>query len=274
LEFRIEIAGGRVACKQDGSESFTVPLKDFIDTIGENIDCLVLSEAIPDGVSFVRRRGDAVVLAIEEKPTLRTVRWLADESTVPYGKGAVYRDVALAFPFVVIIVALRGGALTGYQQCFFRTAPLRNLSDPLFCPNLYNVAEAYGMKCWLCLANLKKNLAALHWEEKVAEIRRHIWGSTFNRSSEANEGNSYWQTMRNSDPRIASVQTWEQESKKDRAFPLKVRWRPAGKTVGQVMEEMLAVLAPAGPLCTVEELIRLANLCASRRRSWLTPFKK
>ncbi|HLG19154.1 MAG TPA: hypothetical protein VI895_04965 [Bdellovibrionota bacterium] len=274
MEFRIEIVGDRVACKQDGGEAFAVALKDFIDAVEDHGDCVALSEAIPDGVSFIRRRGDVVVLAVEEKPTLRTVRWLADESPVPYGKGAIYRQATLAFPFVVIVAALRCGALTGYQQCFFRTSSLRYLSDPLFCPNLYNVAEAYGMKCWLCLVGLKKNLAALHWQEKINEIRAHLWGSSFNRSSEVNEGNSYWQTMRKIDPRVATLQTWEEESRRDRAFPLKIRWQPAGKSVGQVMDEMLAVLAPARPLCSVAELVQLLNLCASRRRSWLAPFKK
>jgi hypothetical protein len=52
--------------------------------------------------------------------------------------------------------------------------PMQRLDDPLYFPNLYNVAAGYGQQCWLCLANLKKNLVPLPWEEKVREVRAHL----------------------------------------------------------------------------------------------------
>jgi len=278
MELSIEIAGERVRCKQNGKEALSASLADFLAILVQHGDVSALSDdAIPEGVRFLHRRGEAVVLVIEEKPQPRTVRWLADESPVPYGRGAVYRTARLAFPFIVLIVALRSGALTGYQQCFYRTASVQHLDDPLFFPNLYNVAKGYRQQCWLCLANLRKNLAPLAWEEKVREIRTHLWGAGFNQSSEVHEGNSYWQTMRSVDPRLSSLTMWEAESKKDSFFPLTVKWQPVGKTVGEVVNEMLSMVAPSPLSPSVEGLSQLLTLCSTKngtRRKWRLPFHR
>jgi hypothetical protein len=269
----IEVVGEKVVYKQGGREVMAVPVADFIKAVTEQSDQRSLPEAIPEGVRFIHRRGDAAVVVIEEKPQLRTVRWLADNSQAPYGQKAAYRTARLAFPFVVIIVALRNGGLTGYQQCFYRTTPLQRLSDPLLYPNLYNVANGYGQICWLCLANLKKNLTPLSWEEKIREIRNHVWGAGFNQSSEMHEGMSYWQTMRGIDRRVAGLSAWEEASKQDPFFTLQVKWLPAGKSVGEVAEQMLSAIVPPRRLTSALELTQLLNLCSRSEGSkkWLFP---
>ncbi len=197
MHLSIEIAADQVNCLQDGTKAFTASLTDFLAALAERSDPPSLLEAIPEGVRFIRRRNDVVVLVLEEQPQVRTVRWLADESSVPFGNGAIYRTARLAFPFVVTVLAFRAGGLTGYQQCFYRTGPLASLSDALLLPNLYNVAaDVYGQRCWLCLANLQTDLRPLSWQNKVREIRKHMWGTGFNRSSEIHEGTSYWTAMR------------------------------------------------------------------------------
>ena len=135
------------------------------------------------------------MLALEEKPTVRTVRWLADDSPEPYGKSARYKTARLAFPFVVLVVAFRGGALTGQSQCFYRVGPLADPSDELLLPNLFNVAKAYNQDCWVCLLNMEESLKALSWSGKVHAIWNHIFGASFNKSSEEHEGMSYWSTL-------------------------------------------------------------------------------
>jgi hypothetical protein len=262
MDLRIEIVGEQAVCKQDGTKAFAAPLKDFLAALKDQIDLTPLPEAIPEGVRFVRKRGDAVVLVIEEHPQLRTVQWLADESSAPFGKGAIYRTAQLAFPFIVAVLAFRGGGLTGYQQCFFRTAPLNHLSDPLYLPNLYNVAVGYGQQCWLCLANLKTDLRPLSWNEKVREIRRHLWGAGFNRSSEVHEGMSYWTKMRSIDRRFETLEKWEQASREDAFFPLGIAWKPAGRTVGDVVEEMIAWVAPPPPTTVAQWVQTLSVLTA------------
>jgi hypothetical protein len=261
MDLRIEIAADTVVCRQNGVTAFSASLKDFLATLAERTDAEPLAEAIPDGVRFVRRRGDAVVLVLEETPQVRTVNWLEDERGAPFGRGAKYRMARLAFPFVVVVLAFRGGTLTGFQQCFYRTARLSSLSDPLLLPNLYNVANGYGQRCWLCLAGLRTNLAELSWNDKVREIRGHFWGAGFNRSSEIHEGMSYWSTMRAIDPRVDSLDAWERASLADHYFTLNVAWRPAGVTVGGVIDEMIARVSPPAPT-TVAQLAQALGLSA------------
>jgi hypothetical protein len=272
MDLRIEIGTDQVECRQDGTRAFAAPLKEFLAALDERADVLPLPEAIPEGVRFVRRRGNAVVLVIEEKPQQRTVRWLSDESSTPFGKGAIYRTARLAFPFVVAVLAFRGGALTGQQQCFYRVEPLRRLSDPLLLPNLYNVAAAYGQQCWLCLANLRTDLRPLSWNDKVREIRRHLWGAGFNRSSEIHEGMSYWTTMRKVDRRVETIETWEEASREDPFFPLKVAWRPAGRTVGDVINEMIGRVGPP-PVVTVAQVAQVLSLLAARAAKLAAPSR-
>ncbi len=270
MDLRIEIAGDRAVCKQDGKEAFSVGLQEFLKAVVEQADYLSLPDAIPEGVCFIRRRRGVVVLVIEEKPLVRTVRWLADDSPAPFGPGAVYRPARLAFPFGIVMVALHHGALTNFQQCFYRTSPLRSLSDPLFLPNLLNVADTPAQKCWLCLVNMHKDLTALTWPQRVAEIRKHFWGAGFNRSSEAHEGNSYWQRSA-VDPRVATVAAWERESQRDPFFPLHLPWRPAGKTVGQAIEEMMRAVCPNPRPTVAAELVPLLVPAGNpaARRLWL-----
>jgi hypothetical protein len=266
MDVRLEIVADQVVCRQDGAAAFTASLTDFLAALADRTDSPPLLEAIPDGVRFVRRRGKVVVMVLEDAPQVRTVKWLTEDSSDPYGAAAEYRTVRLAFPFVVTVLAFRNGNLTGYQQCFFRTAPLGQLSDSLLLPNLYNVANGHGQQCWLCLANLQTDLGPLSWNEKVRQIRRHMWGASFNRSSEIHEGMSYWGAMRKVDRRVSTLETWEKATQEDPFFPLNVTWKPAGQTVGHVVEEMMNRLG-APPPATAAHLVQLLAVLAAPKRS-------
>jgi hypothetical protein len=263
MDLRIEIVADQVMCRQDGNTAFAAPTHDFVSALAERADFCVFPGMIPNGVRFVRRRGNAIVLVVEDGPQLRTVRWLVDNSSAPYGKNAVYHTARLAFPFVVMVLAFRDGGLTGFQQCFYRTAPLSQLSDPLLLPNMFNVANGHGQQCWLCLANLKVDLRPLSWNDKLQAIREHLWYAGFNKSSEVHEGNSYWSTMRQVDRRYETIETWEQASREKPYFPLEVPWKPAGQTVGDVIEHMIGSVSPP-PLTTVPHLAQLVSLLARR----------
>lgn len=272
MDLRIEIADEQVVCRQDGRVAFSAPLTGFVTALSDRADRLSLPEPIPEGVRIVRQRGDVVVLVLEEQPQVRTVQWLADESPVPFGVGAVYRTARLAFLFIITVVAFRAGGLTGYQQCFYRTEPIGALSDTLFYPNLYNVADGFGQTCWLCLVNLRCDLSSLSWNDKVREIRRHLWGAAFNQSSELHEGMSYWAAMRTIDPHYKSLAAWEEASRTDPFFPLKVQWQPSGRTLAEVVDGMLERV---GPRClqTASDLAQVmmsltANRPRARRAKW------
>ena len=265
MDVRIEIAGDRVILKQDEQEALSVPLTTFLASLVERSDTAPFPDAIPEGVVFVRRRGDFVALVIEEKPKARTVSWLTDDSPKHFGPDARYRKVRLAFPFVVLVIVFRGGNLTGLQQCFYRREPLTSLDNPLCFPNLYNVANGHGQLCWLCLANLRQDLSGLTWAERVRTIQQHLWGGGWNRSSEVHEGMSYWGAMR-PDRRLDTLESWEQESRRDPYFAVNVDWKPVGKTVGQVVDEMLAALTTARPPNSFRDLVRVLAQAANGDR--------
>lgn len=210
-------------------------------------------EPIPRSVRFLIHRSPATLVVIEEPPQVRTVQWLDDDSTDPFGDEAAYRQVRLAFPYIVMIAVFMQGLLTTRTQCFYRTAPIERRDDRLFIPNLYNVADREDMPCWLCLKKLDGITTAHSWSEKVEAIRRHFWGATFNRSATLDRHRSYWWKMKGLDRRIRSLDRWQAASKKNPLFPLDVPWTPLRHTLGETMDVMLNKMVGADRFALTED---------------------
>jgi hypothetical protein len=264
LDLRLEIAGDRIACTQDGREVVSASLQDFLALVRERGDQLALPDAIPQGVRFILRRGEATALVIEEPPVARSVRWIAADSPAPKGARARYETVRLAFPFVVLVVVFQRGRLTDVQQCFYRAAPLRTLDDPVCYPNLLNVRDKPSQECWLCLNALGTDLASMTWEERVRALRSHLWSTSFTRSVEMGGRPSYWELMRDVDPRVADIRRWAEETRKDPLFVLGVRWRPTGRSVGEAMTRAVDAVTPPAPRVSATSLASQLLLCPLR----------
>lgn len=266
----IEISGSEALLKRGPSTVMKVLLADFIRAVAQQQDMSALPDGspLPDSVRFVQRRGSSTVLVMELPPQIRQVRWLSTSSPSPYGPGSKYEPTTLAFPYLVIFVLFSGGNLTGYQQLFYRTEPIGSANDPLFLPNLLNVAEGYGLKTWLCLANMNvAEVASLPWNKKVCRILEHFWEAGFNQSSEYHEGNSYWRKMTEArlDARISSIESWQQATQEDPLFMLKVPWKPSGLTVKQVTASMLAHGCAPSSFSTSTELVNLICCVAAQQ---------
>lgn len=70
---------------------------------------------------------------------------------------------------------------------------------------------------------------------------------------------------------MSSVSEWEQESARDPFFPLTVGWRPSGKTVAAVMDEMMNRSWPMRAPGSVADLLPFFNAPAKskpRRGLW------
>lgn len=248
----LRIAGDRVRVVQGRRATLEAPLGELVEGLSRGARrpaCPVL----PRGLRLLAERRGATAVAIEVPPHARTVRWLADDSPAPYGPDAVYRDCYLGFPYVVVLAVFIGGRISGVQQVFYRTRPLEpGGDDELLLPNLFNVAEAYGQRCWLCLQHLRR-LRARSWGELAEAVGAHLFNAAFNRSAEEHEGHSYWQRMREVDPRVASVAAWEQATRANPWFALEVPWQPAGTTARAELLAMLDVVAcpfPENPTAT------------------------
>jgi hypothetical protein len=209
-----------------------------------------------------RHGGRTVGLVLEMPPGPRQVRWLPDDSDDPLGDHGRFETPCLSFPWVVVVLVLEDGELCGLQQAFYRTSELRSLDDPLHFTNLLNVAAGYGLESWLCLANLRKRLRTLPLDERLRRITDHFWGAAFTRSAEVHEGNSHWGTRRGIDPRLESVDRWEQATRADPYFTLHVAWPAAPATLGATLEGMLERAAPWRPLESAAQVATLMQRTA------------
>jgi hypothetical protein len=238
-----------------GATVLSVTLDAFVTALAHSVERAVFPGRLIDGVRFVRTLGPYTVVCLELPHQVRTVQWLTDDSPAAFGPRAQYQQVRLAFPYIVVIVTFWDGALTGQQQLFYRSTPLKSADDTLCFPNLYNVADGYGQVCWVCLQKLR-SLATVPWDEKLQAIVAHLW-SAFNRSSEVHEGHSYWGKMRTLDRRLHSVSAWQKATAADPTFVLSVPWRATGLSIRQVMEKQLAACQGVPPLTTATDLAAL-----------------
>lgn len=272
----IEIRGQSVAFRRGPKVVLEVGLPEFLASLSMQGSTATSPDGspLPDGVRFVQRRGHATVVVVELPPQVRQVRWISPRSSKPFGAGARYEGITLAFPYILMVVLFSHGCLTGHQQLFYRSEAIASEHDALYLPNLLNVAEGYGQKCWLCLANME-DVSRLPWNRKVQRVIEHFWEAGFNQSSEHHEGNSYWQQMvqANLDPRINSLENWEKATRVDPFFMTRIKWRPAGLTIKQVVDATLAVGYVPASLNTSADLVTL--ICASGlapTRSRLSPL--
>ena len=241
----LRISGSTVHVQSGRTKLAEVGVSDFVRAVGRasppGPDVVV-----PRGVRISRQLGDVLAVAVEIPPGARRVRWIRDDSEEPFGRGARYSEVQLAFPFVIVLLVLRRGQLTGQQQLYYRTAPLESADDPLLLPNLYNVARGYKQRCWLCLQHARQHP---EWtpSQTISAAVDHTFSAAFNRSSDVHEGNSYWEMMRDVDPRVSSVEAWEKATRADRCFPLGVAWRPADTSIRKEFDSMLGELGASLP---------------------------
>jgi hypothetical protein len=243
----LRIAGDRVHALQGRKTLFESPLAEFLDRLARRGERSPACALLPRGLRMLVERGDAAGVALEVPAHARTVRWIADDSPASFGADARYEECFLAFPYVVLLVVFQGGALTGFQQLYYRTRPLRiGGDDELLLPNLYNVATAYRQRCWVCLQHLR-HAGTGSWPELAEAVCEHVFRAAFNRSADEHEGNSYWARMRDVDPRVASVAAWEEATRVDPWFALDVAWRPAGTTARAELLGMLDHVAAAPP---------------------------
>ncbi len=218
---------------------------------------------LPRGIRAWEDRGEVLGVALEIEPHTRTARWLTEDSPAPYGPRAKYREVFLAFPWVVLLAVFVRGGLSRYHQVFYRTASLDRGQD-LLLTNLPNVAAAYDQKSWICFQHVRGDLAALPWPQKLRTLLDHVFSAGFNRSAEEHEGHSFWQSSHEIDPRVASLEAWERATAADRWFPLDVDWRSAGTTASRELERMLVAASRRRRLRNGRELAGLITRAAGQ----------
>jgi hypothetical protein len=82
--------------------------------------------------------------------------------------------------------------------------------------------------------------------------------TAFNDSSDHHEASSWYTESRNVDPRIATVDRWQEATERDPLFALEVPWLATGKTIHEVVERIFRN-RPSGPrrVTSAADLVRV-----------------
>ena len=237
-------------------QTASMPLPDFLSRLApERPDSGGI--VLPDGVKCLLSNGDLLVLVHETVPQVRNLKWISRDSVELHGSGVEYREVSVSLPYVIVLAVFQSEPAGGYRvtsknECFFRTAPLASLDDELLYPALLNCSrfrnDPQRPLSWICTQYLKRKRRRGASDSNsslrtgLEGLLEHLLDSGFNLSSEHHEGSSWFtETVKAKvDPRIASIETWEDTTKKDPLFAMDVPWLPTGKSVRQVAKRILA----------------------------------
>ena len=216
------------------------------------------STILPDGVKAVVPIDQGSIYVHQSPPRVYRFRWIADGSPQPFGAGAQYREVRIALPYLVVLAVFeesRGSVprLGNASEAFFCNEPLdaKGVDTELCYPALLNCSrfpeEAISKPLsWICVQHLPPTErgggddAGASVRKGLTALLQHLLESGFNLSSEHHEVSSWYsETVKAGvDPRLATIETWEQASAEDPLFVLEVPWLPTGHTLGQVAERI------------------------------------
>jgi len=228
----------------------------------------------PDGVKLVRELARGAIVVHQTPARVHSLEWIAEDSPVEFGAGVRYRRVRLALPYVLVLAVYtvdRTGSLqlSMLNECMFANAPLRSMDDPLFLPALLNISKfeghnGLGTIAWLCTQHLDRQFRgipdpATRARAGLDALVGHLFQGGFNRSSEHNEGASWFAetVAAGVDERVASVEAWEAATRDDPLFATEVEWLPSG-TVGENLARIASSLELEGPVLGALDLARIA----------------
>jgi hypothetical protein len=208
---------------------------------------------LPDGVKSVWSRGRITIWVWESPPRVYNFDWIANDSPAAFGPGTTYRKVRLALPYLVVLAVFgRNEAglphLIAVNECFFRNAPLKRLDDELLYPALLNCSKFDPPDgrplSWICTQHLRPTprMRSQEPDERYRggfEALRHcLLETAFNLSSDRHEAASWFNESRGVDPRVSTVEAWQEASAGDGMFVLEVPWLKTGHTLARVIDRI------------------------------------
>ena len=251
---KVTIQGSEIhAISPEGVEA-SMPLGALLERVADRgIDTGEL--ILPDGVKAIVPGSNGIVVVHQTPPRVYAFKWIAKDSPGLFGENAVYRDVRLALPYLVVLASFerdpRGGLdIHSGSECFFRTAPIKSLGDELCFPALLNCSkfpETRGKPlAWICVQHLRRRRRVAteepsrRFEQSLRGLLSHLLETGFNYSSEHHEGSSWFTATVEAgvDPRVASVETWEAATTEDPLFVLDVPWLPTGRSLGEMVRRV------------------------------------
>jgi hypothetical protein len=223
---------------------------------------------MPDGTKLVYSNGRTTILVHETPPQPRNLMWIANKSKRRWG-GAQYRQVRIALPYLIVMAVYSDGIVSDMNECFFRTAPIESENDEVFYPALLNCSrfrahEGHPLS-WICTQNLDRSgmLAEADPQKRyrvgLGALMRCLLETGFNFSSEDHEGDSWFSQSTKIDPRLETIEKWEQATSEcGPLFVLDIPWIKTGMSVRQVVDRIFHNMgAAAHSVGSVEDIARL-----------------
>ena len=270
----VTIKGKKVKAVSPEGVVATLKLADVLDAVApRGID--TFDVVLPDGVKAVLPGKNGVIVVHQTPPRVCGLRWIAKDSGELFGPGTDYMEVRVALPYLVVLAYFERSAagrlcLSNTNECFFRNHPLKSLSDELLYPGLLNCSRfdshAGRPLSWICTAKLDRRPLAREpdpsrrIERSLKALLGHLRETGFNLSSEHHEGGSWWGATVEAevDPRVASIEAWQEATRADPLFALEVPWLRTGMSVGEIVTRM-TTLQKGGraPIATSGDLARI-----------------
>jgi hypothetical protein len=266
----------------------TMKFRDLLRSLSPSVPD-TCSAILPDGIKCSLPFAGGVILVHQTPPQVYSFQWIANDSSSDYGPGTEYRTVRLALPYMVVLAVFlvtgRGGGmpvLSTRNECFFSNEPLekKGLETPLAYPALLNCSkmddDGAGPLSWICTQHLpskefaRRRTLDASLRAGLTALLRHLLESGFNRSSEVHEGASGFgvSVAAEIDPRLATVEAWQQATAEDPLFVLEVPWLPTGKTLAEIAARVGKPGRSRGrSLDTAADLARLVFNATNTRRS-------
>ncbi|MFQ5654498.1 MAG: hypothetical protein ACE5GW_07185 [Planctomycetota bacterium] len=262
---RLVLQNGTAELHIPGSSAQSMPSRAVIEAVRKHSVHGLEEEPLPHGVRWRVRCGPTTIFIFEMEPCLRRISWLRPDSPFPFGGRALYADFRVATPLVVLKVPFRDGKIQPRCELFYRNTPLEGLESKLYWSNLLNVSpNSFAVTAWVCTqflgAELKKARAKsgkpLTVNRQIDLFVEHLWGGSFNLSSEIHEGTScFSKAVKDKvDPRVTDIERWQAASVEDWRFILGVKWKRTPLTVGSLIDKELAFYEQPLDLADTSEL--------------------
>lgn len=204
---------------------------------------------LPDGVRTVIGEGPLTIWVHEFPPRVHCLRRIAADSPAPLGERATCRTVRLALPYLVVFAVFMIGPngnrqLSGVNEAFFLTEPLKSVDDKLCYPALLDCSEFDPPDgrplSWICAQHLRQTPAMMDPDPNVSlragflALMRCMLETGFNLSSERHKSSSWYTESCRVDKRLNPVERWQAASDQDPLFVLDVPWLQTGLSVRDV----------------------------------------
>ncbi len=126
---RITIEGRQVslASGNTSGDVYSISIEQFIEGLIESMVRGLTPEPVPGNVRWLVQRQNLTLCIVELTPEVRWIKWLADNSPVPFGPEALYAEHRLATPYVVLKVPFWGQRIVPRIEVFYRNQPLESL---------------------------------------------------------------------------------------------------------------------------------------------------